>query len=340
MSDVISKGVFGTVYLQNNTAIKKYTNGIPNQFINEVSILKYLSHPNIVTLLNVQLSDDGVPSIVMEYCDRSLDISIESQLKTEQKIDMMHQLLSALNYIHTHGLIHNDIKDANILVKDKIYKFCDFGSSADENYSLYIHKTTIWWNSPEAIKNENRPEMSKHDIWSLGIVFLSVIVGYQIITGDTNEEVESQHQKLCDVIFDKLFGPLINSMLDLNQFSRYSTDKLLKLDIFKYSSSINTIKHKIQLEDIMISKSYKDFRHIVYEQPECKIIKQIVIRVMDNFVNAKNYTDEQLFKYMKEIFIIVHYLLNDEPKEAGDFVMQFEILKSLDFNIYRFIKLQ
>ena len=106
-------------------------------FTSEIELLKQLNHPNIVKYYKSFREEDKL-YIIMEYFDNGdLDDYIKV-LKFDKNLDkkpeiwnIFYQSLSGLNYLHTSGIVHRDIKPPNIfMAKNKIIKIGDFGVSA------------------------------------------------------------------------------------------------------------------------------------------------------------------------------------------------------------------
>lgn len=139
----------------------------------EVNILSDLDHPNIVKYFGT-FEDDYYIHILMEYLkghDLTKIISLKKYTGFEEK-DMskiIHQLLKALSFIHSKGIIHRDIKPDNILFSNKrdysTLKLIDFGLATNKSDKKFVG--TPHYMSPEMIKGESCP---KSDIWSVGVI--------------------------------------------------------------------------------------------------------------------------------------------------------------------------
>uniref|UniRef100_A0A6I9S7H4 [RNA-polymerase]-subunit kinase n=1 Tax=Elaeis guineensis var. tenera TaxID=51953 RepID=A0A6I9S7H4_ELAGV len=171
----------------------------------EIQILRRLNHPNVVKLeglITSRLSSSIY--LVFDYMEHDLagllsspDIKFsEPQIKC-----YMRQLLSGLEHCHSHGIMHRDIKCANLLINnDGILKIADFGLanffSSGQKQPLTSRVVTLWYRPPELLLGSTDYEASV-DLWSVGCVFAEVFLGKPIFQGRT--EVEQIHKifKLC-----------------------------------------------------------------------------------------------------------------------------------------------
>eukprot|EP00039_Didymoeca_costata_P032644 m.38698 g.38698 ORF g.38698 m.38698 type:complete len:809 (-) comp9463_c0_seq1:1473-3899(-) len=151
-------------------------------FVVEVDILTKAKHPSIIGLIDAYMWKDDL-WVLLELCEGgALDdilLDLEQGLKEEQIACISNQMTGALEYLHTHMIIHRDLKAGNILLKkDGTAKLTDFGVSAlnkkiDERRNTFIG--TPYWMAPEVVLCENmsdKPYGYKADIWSLGITLI------------------------------------------------------------------------------------------------------------------------------------------------------------------------
>ena len=160
---------------------------------NEIMILKKVKHPNIVKLFDVKVKKDYI-YLVMEYCNGgSLSEALNNYLNkygapfSEELVRyLMKQILSGVECLHKHGIIHRDLKLENILLKykseyeaqyDNIFlsqiKIIDFDISSRTDTFNYNYKdpTFVYNDFDEIICDE------KVDIWSLGILCYEMMTG-------------------------------------------------------------------------------------------------------------------------------------------------------------------
>lgn len=123
---------------------------------NEVVILRDYHHPNIVETYNSYLVNDEL-WVVMEYLEGGAltDIVTHSRMDEEQIATVCKQVLKALSYLHSQGVIHRDIKsDSILLASDGRVKLSDFGFCAQVSQELPKRKSLVgtpYWMSPEVI---------------------------------------------------------------------------------------------------------------------------------------------------------------------------------------------
>ncbi|TXG51697.1 hypothetical protein EZV62_024221 [Acer yangbiense] len=171
----------------------------------EIMILRRLDHPNIIKLEGLITSRLSCSIyLVFEYMEHDITglLSCPDVKFTESQIKCyMKQLLSGLEHCHSRGVMHRDIKGANLLVNnDGILKVADFGLA---NFSTSSHKqpltsrvVTLWYRPPELLLGSTDYAASV-DLWSVGCVFAELLMGKPILQGRT--EVEQLHKifKLC-----------------------------------------------------------------------------------------------------------------------------------------------
>jgi eukaryotic-like serine/threonine-protein kinase len=159
----------------------------------EARIAVSVSHPNVIQVISSG-TDHGQFYVVMELVDHgSLDDLIEqrTQLLEEQVLESGIQVAKGLRAACRQGLIHRDVKPANILFADeRTAKISDFGL-AGAAAQVSETRTEIWgtpyYIAPERLSNE--PEDFRSDIYSLGATLFHAIAGKAPIEGDTNSAV-------------------------------------------------------------------------------------------------------------------------------------------------------
>ncbi|XP_044901062.1 serine/threonine-protein kinase Nek8 isoform X8 [Felis catus] len=184
---VVGRGAFGIVHLCLRKADQKLViiKQIPVEQMtkeerqaaqNECQVLKLLNHPNVIEYYENFLEDKAL-MIAMEYAPGGtlaefIQKRCNSLLEEETILHFFVQILLALHHVHTHLILHRDLKTQNILL-DKhrmVVKIGDFGISKilSSKSKAYTVVGTPCYISPELC--EGKPYNQKSDIWALGCV--------------------------------------------------------------------------------------------------------------------------------------------------------------------------
>ncbi|KTF75659.1 hypothetical protein cypCar_00034685 [Cyprinus carpio] len=146
----------------------------------EIDIMRGLKHPNIVLLLDSFETEREVV-VVTEYAEGELFQILEDDgsLPENQVREIACQLVSALYYLHSHRILHRDMKPQNILLgKGGVVKLCDFGFARAMSVSTLVLtsiKGTPLYMSPELV--EEKPYDHSADLWSLGCILYELHTG-------------------------------------------------------------------------------------------------------------------------------------------------------------------
>ncbi|XP_032635774.1 serine/threonine-protein kinase 36 [Chelonoidis abingdonii] len=146
----------------------------------EIEIMRGLHHPNIVQMLDSFETDKEVV-VVTDYAEGELFQILEDDgnLPEEQVQDIASQLVSALYYLHSHRILHRDMKPQNILLgKGGIIKLCDFGFARAMSINTMVLtsiKGTPLYMAPELV--QERPYDHTADLWAVGCILYELVVG-------------------------------------------------------------------------------------------------------------------------------------------------------------------
>ena len=151
-------------------------------FVNESTALSLLSHPNIVQVYNTVITSSA-KYIIMEYVEGitlKKHIDHRGALPEREVLYYATQILSALDYIHSKGIVHCDIKPQNIiLLQNGSIKVADFGIARLDamldrsNERSDIALGTVYYVSPE--QAQGKAPMPESDIYSLGVMLYEAI---------------------------------------------------------------------------------------------------------------------------------------------------------------------
>ncbi|MGZ8383897.1 MAG: serine/threonine-protein kinase [Nitrospira sp.] len=193
----LGRGAMGVVYLGKDPTIQRFVaiktmrlDEIDNEedlkefrdrFFREAESTGRLSHPNIVTVYDAG-EQDGLAYIAMEYLEGAL-LSCYCQKSTilpaKQSLQIVASVAEALDYAHSQGVVHRDVKPANIMIlKQRLVKVMDFGiakmASASKTQTRMILGTPRYM-SPEQATGKDVDGRS--DVFSLGVVLFELLSG-------------------------------------------------------------------------------------------------------------------------------------------------------------------
>jgi eukaryotic-like serine/threonine-protein kinase len=183
----IGSGGFGTVYLAEDTWIDKrvalkvpHKQGVDfGELLREPRLLASLNHPNIVTILTAE-KQENVFFIVMEFVPGlTLEtiIARDGALDLALALDYTCQICNAVDHAHRHGVLHRDLRPANVLVAESgMLKVADFGTS--RFLEIAAHGTTVIGSPPYMAPEQfHGKAVFASDLYSVGITM------YQMMTG-------------------------------------------------------------------------------------------------------------------------------------------------------------
>lgn len=257
---VIGQGKFGTVYkgyhkkTRQTVAIKVLELDTKENEVTdvqqEIQFLAALKNTPNVTHYHGSFLDDTKLWIIMDFCaGGSLRTLLKPGVFEERHISIIvREVLLALLAVHKLGVIHRDLKAANILVtKEGLVQLCDFGVAAQLTANA-LKRTTIagtpFWMAPEVIR-EGAQYNAKADIWSLGITI------YELATG--NPPYCDKGATWAMTMIEKLTPPRLEGReyptalkecialcLDENPEERPSADDVLKCKLIKQYKNLPT----------------------------------------------------------------------------------------------------
>src|SRR5919106_728650 len=211
----IARGGMGTVFrahdevLARRVAVKVLHENLSRdddfleRFRREALSAARLTHPNIVAIYDTgsDRGDDDVERhfIVMEFCGRGTvgQLLAEGPLDPDRVTAIGRIVCEALAYAHQHGIVHRDVKPANILITDDgNLKVADFGIAKAAFAGGDLTTTgavlgTVTYISPEQAKGLE-PD-ARSDLYSIGVVLYELLTGRSPFTGDTQVATAMQH---------------------------------------------------------------------------------------------------------------------------------------------------
>ena len=198
----VGEGTYGVVYKARvketgrSVALKKIRldvecEGVPSTAIREISLLKELNHPNIVSLFEV-LHCDRKLYLVFEYLDYDLKKYMDKHVSTgiphEVVKSYLYQVLDGIAFCHTHRVLHRDLKPQNLLISaEGMVKVADFGLARAFGVPVrtYTHEVvTLWYRSPELLLG-SQYYSTPVDVWAIGCIFAEMLTRRPLYPGDS-----------------------------------------------------------------------------------------------------------------------------------------------------------
>lgn len=270
--ELIGRGSFGCVYLGFNVttgemlAVKQVEAQVDHRsktMLNhggimalhkEVETMKDLVHDNIVQYLGYE-QKGNLYNMFLEYVSGGLVLAILKQFGKFDEGLIRHitrQVLMGLQYIHSNGILHRDMKADNLLLEvDGTCKISDFGISkrSKDIYSNNAEMSmqgTVFWMAPEVIdsivEDKKQGYLAKVDIWSLGCVLLEMYAGHRPWL---NEAVVSAIYKIGKT---KL-APPIPGNIEISQEAREFIAACFTIDPNLRPTALELLKHPFMAED-------------------------------------------------------------------------------------------
>ncbi len=211
---LLGQGAFGRVWLARDPDLRRQVaikapkigqfvqESLIQSFLDEACRAAGLDHPHIVPVHDVGRTDDGLPFVVSKYVD---GVTLRKLLETgafalDDAIKIVAAISSALHHAHTLGIIHRDVKPANILIDQSGTPFLtDFGLallvSQQHDYRGEVSGSPAYM-SPEQTKGLAHQLDGRADIWSLGVILYEMMTGTRPFRGrnisDLFQEIQTR----------------------------------------------------------------------------------------------------------------------------------------------------
>ena len=191
--------------------------GLPISSLREISLLKTLSHENIINVLDVVVGD-SIEDIflLMEYCEQVFASLIKDManlmdtvlaknektrvFKVQHVKCLLEQLLRGVKYLHSRYIIHRDLKLSNLLLTGSgILKIADFGLArkfGDPIGPLTPKVVTLWYRSPELLLGVH-VYTEAIDMWAVGCIFGELLLSRPLLPAKNEAE---QMQMICHLL--------------------------------------------------------------------------------------------------------------------------------------------
>lgn len=292
----IGKGGMGCVYkaIDDKTgrtvAIKMMSNKVTcypeyrTMFSSEAKTLSDLNHPSIVKMSGVAFSDDqGNLYLPMEYVEGETllkHVLNNGPYSEKEGIDVMCQILDAMQYVYSHKKIHRDIKPSNIMLRpDGSICIIDFGIAKDAQIQTGMTVGNVigtsGYMSPEQAKGLNIDHRT--DIYSLGCLFFFILIGHDAIAKAKNDyetklrvlDTEIPDVRSINPAISENTAMAIQKATDKNMMKRYQTPA-----DFKHALEGNEFSRTNDYTQIEISVGRANDNDIIMEHSTDKVVSQ------------------------------------------------------------------
>lgn len=254
----VGQGAFGIVYKakEKNTGLVRAIKQVMNQniknydgFMNEVTALKTLDHPNIIKLFEVY-EDKECVFLVQEFCEGGelFDYIAENEhLSEKEAARVFHQITSSILYCHKNCICHRDLKPDNFMLSKKgegsPVKLIDFGLSRSffkyqdkgggEMLRMETRAGTALYMAPEVLKKDYS---NACDTWSLGVILYIMLSGLLPFEGTTDAEIEDSIKNLRFDFDDEVWESISDEAKDLiSKMLVYEKDRITPRECLKHA---------------------------------------------------------------------------------------------------------
>ncbi|XP_069784291.1 serine/threonine-protein kinase STK11 isoform X2 [Narcine bancroftii] len=260
MGDLLGEGSYGKVkeMLDSETLCrravkilkKKKLRRIPNGEANvkkEIQLLRRLRHKNVIQLVDVLYNDEKQKMyMVMEYCVCGMQEMLDSVSDKKFPVFQAHgyfcQLIDGLEYLHSQGIVHKDIKPGNLLLTtDGTMKISDLGVAEAlhpfaEDDTCRTSQGSPAFQPPEIANGLDTFSGFKVDIWSAGVTLYNITTGLYPFEGDNIYKLFENIGKGEYTIPEEcgpLLTDLLRGMLEYDPVKRFSIQQIRQHNWFR-----------------------------------------------------------------------------------------------------------
>ncbi len=270
----IGDGRLGTVFRAIDTkedkavAIKilsaSFSEGAIEQFLRQAREIIEMIHPNVVNVYDCD-QDQGIPFMAEEFIEgKTLQVLIEEMsdqsLPFDVALSIAGSITRALEYAHTKGVIHGDLKPENVLLADEV-KVSDFGLGRLEsgraliNIDVPLALVTARYLAPEQVLGH--PIDARTDLYALGVILYELFTGRPPFDGPDREVLEQHRNQLpkppreLNPNLSRSLEHLILKLLDKDPIKRYASAHQVG---YILSSMSDAVSNEVQSHSFTIDR--------------------------------------------------------------------------------------
>lgn len=280
---VLGKGGMGTVYLARDQRLDRlvavkvlHTQDLASEdrrmrFLREARTAAAIRHPNVATIYEVGETAEGVPFIVMEFCEgETLSQRMRRRsVEAGEFLGIARQIAAGVAAAHEGGIVHRDLKTANIMIEPTgQVKILDFGlaralpsqleGSPDSSSSRLFG--TLHYLSPEQVRGQPADERS--DLFSLGVIFYQLATGQlpfnseaPLLVMEKIRDAEPEPFIARDPSFPPAAAKIIGKLLQKGPAERYQSARALLGDLEEIDTPTARYAHLTRTQSTMLGRT-------------------------------------------------------------------------------------
>mmetsp|Transcript_2863 Transcript_2863/g.8167 ORF Transcript_2863/g.8167 Transcript_2863/m.8167 type:complete len:301 (-) Transcript_2863:498-1400(-) len=217
--------------------------GVPSTAIREISLLKDLTHENVVALRDVIYRESKL-FLVFPYLEKDLKRYMEEMAREDRLIDppvvksLIQQLIRGIAFCHENRVLHRDLKPQNLLLDANFnLKLADFGLARAFSVPLrrYTHEVvTLWYRAPEILLG-SQDYSTPVDNWAIGCIFAEMVRLQPLFPGDSEIDELFRIFRTCGTPNDEVWPGVSELENYKREFPQWRPQSLRRLILARVS---------------------------------------------------------------------------------------------------------